>query len=228
MSAKSKSTKQPKTAKVFALVTESGLTKEEMAAAQRIADCSVEAVRAYEAFKSVENEGVARFWELCDALRTPVVLPPHLKGVAGQDLPPAAMNGREITLLLLGLGEPKQRVTEWKRICTMPVEQYNQVRKLSLSKVQALGVARGTLKIEGEEVVSAKPETKTPERVTPTKAEYHKLSERAKVTLHELIQDAQEIKATNDDVPYQFEGTTVDGRKYVINIFVDQLPVKAQ
>ena len=224
MTAKSK--KKNVAPKTLALVNEQGLTQSELAAAVAIGQAAPAIVAAFADYRRAEGEFASRFWTLAETLRLPVAK----VGPTGS-LPALRLNGREVSLLLLSLGEIKQRVTEWKKVVEMDDDTYQKCRLAGFSKVETLGVARGSLAIEGEgedaeAVPVKKPDTETKK---PTKAKFHKLSKELAQLFHAIIQgdtDSPGVKATNDNVPFELEGTLADGRVYALRLFVDSKPVK--
>jgi len=234
MATKTKSEATEKKANTsLALVNEQGLTVAEASCGAGLVKACPAIVKAFDEYRSAENTYSSRFWSLAETLRMPQTVPvltPKLDGT--QPMLTQRLNGREITLLLLSLGELKQRVTEWKRVVEMDDESYLKCRIAGLSKVETLGVARGTLVIEGEgdeaEVVKvhkepAKSETK------PAEAKFHKFPKQCALLLHGVLEgdgDAPGPKATDDEIPYELNGTTADGRVYKVICYMDSKPVK--
>jgi len=65
------------------------------------------------------------------------------------------------------------------------------------------------------------------EAATPSKeVKYHKAPADFRELVHTLIGNAPGLKSHGDDVPYEFSGSTEDGREYSVRIFVDQAPQK--
>jgi len=222
-----KQEKKSAPSKDLVLKNDFGLTSAEMTAANNIASATPDVVKAHKAYRDAEGSFRSQFFELCEQLRKPIS---QLSG-KGELMPAMRMNGREVTLLLLSLGEPKQRVTEFKRIVEMDESLFEKARTLNLTKVQTLAVARGSAEIqEGEEGVEVVPTGRRDGKVkgTPTKAKFHKLPTALKTAIAAAIEgDAENpgLKATNDEVPYELMFTTKDGRKVLFHVFVDQSPV---
>lgn len=224
MSAKKKETK--KKSKDLLLVTESGLTQAELQASAIIAAQVPEMVAGFNAYRQAEGEFKARFWELAETLRKPVVL----KGPSGP-LPEHRLNGREVTLLLLGLGEIKQRVTEWKRVVEMDDALFAKCRELALSKIDTLKLARGSAVLDEKtgEVKGLTDGGKKTDPVTLKVASFHKLKKSIQELLHSMMAENPDApEATDDDTPYELSGATADGRDYLIRIFVDSIPTKPE
>jgi len=210
----------------LALTTENGMTQAELAASVAIQAQVPEMVKAFDAYRNAESEFKGKFWDLAESLRKPVAM----KASNGNELPLHRLNGREVTLLLLGLGEIKQRVTEWKRVVEMDDPTYDRCRKLSLPKLDTLKIARGSAVINDEDEVEPVGGTtnadgkKSGGTKEPT---FHKFNKGFADSLHVLMAEHTNApKASNDDVPYALEGVTTDGRDYLIHIFVDAQPVK--
>jgi hypothetical protein len=216
-------------AKTLVLVNNLGLSESEMAASVALAKAVPNVVKSYQEFKDAQGAFVSRFWRFVHELRQPVSL---MAADGKTPLPPVKLNGREITLLVRGLGEPAPRASEFKVMAEMSEDLYQRAVALSLPRVDALKVARGTLEIqEGEDgesqlVPSAKAKKVNP--VTPTKAEYHKAPAEFRNEMQALIAKYSELKSFGDDVPYEFSGATSDGREYAVRIFIDQAPQKAK
>jgi len=235
MATKSKNTsaKVIKATPSLALVNEQGLTVTEATCGANLVKACPSIVAAFEEYRNAENTYSSRFWSLAESLRTPQsvpVLTPKLDGT--QTTVTQRLNGREVTLLLLSLGEVKQRVTEWKRVIEMDDETYLKCRVAGLSKVETLGVARGTLAIEGEgeeaEAVKVHKEPAEP-AAKVTEAKSHKFPKQCALLLHGVIEgdpDAIGPKATDDEIPYELSGMTADGRVYKVICYVDSKPVK--
>jgi len=222
MSAKTKKGKSVE----LSLTTENGLTQAELEASVQIQKQVPEMVDAFDTYKGAEGQFKKSFWELADALRKPVTL----KASNGNELPTHRLNGREVTLLLLGLGEIKQRVTEWKRVIEMDDASYDHCRQLSLPKLDTLKIARGSavLTDEGEVVPVGETTNEDGKKAGGKKeASYHKFQKAfVDILMQTFSEHAQAPKASNDDVPYELSLRTVDGRDILIHVFVDDVPVK--
>jgi len=222
-----KKTKVKAPAKPLVLTNELGLSELEMAASVAIAKAAPKVVETYKTFKAAQDQFVSRFWQFAHELRQPVALP-SLDGKGF--LAPMKLNGREITLLVRGLGEPASRASEFKAIAEMDEELYQKAVAMSLGRWDALKVARGTLEITegegGELELAPTAKTKKKEPATATAAEYHKAPAPFREAVHALLESHLNVKAHGDDVPYEFSGTTTDGREYQVRIFVDQAPQK--
>lgn len=224
MTAKPAKAKAKSKARELTLVNDQGATVDELKAGTNLAKQLPEVAEKWREYKTTEDNLRLRFWAFIDNLREPKVL----TGPAGP-MPAHRLNGREVTLLMLGLGEIKQRATEVKTLVEMDDAQFAAVRKLSLSKIEALKVARGSLELEtnekGEPTGVKEPKAAgspaTP-NANPTK---HNAPKEFKEAIHELIQKTDKLKATDDEVPYEFTGMTTDGRDYQVRIFVDSVPV---
>jgi len=221
--------KKPKAPKTLVLVNEQGLTVEEVKRATMLQSAAQDVVTSFTAYRMAEGEFKSRFWSLAESLRKPVVL------TVGGAVVTRKLESEEITLLLLNLGEIKQRVTEWKRIAEMDEETYAKCRKGLLSKVETLGVARGSLElVEGEggaiEAKSKKSEDKKP-AATATEPEYHKLPKNIAGQFHDIITGGAAglgLKAQKDGVPYELKGQRSDGSTYLLRLFVDAAAVKPE
>lgn len=221
-----------------------GATELEFQAGCNLARQLPDLVKSYVEFREAENAVRSRFFTLSDMLRKPVELPTtDGKG----KLPAQKLNGREITLFLLAMGEIKQRATEFKAVAEMKDEDYNAVRTLALSKLETLKVARGTLAIErdasGNPVGVKDPvaalaagagdpatEAETgaaPGTATPRAPQFHRVAPDLIAAIHGLIDaNPDAFKAQADGVPYEFKGATADGREYQFTLFVSALAVK--
>jgi len=222
MSAKT-AKKKAAPSKALELVTENGATAAELAAGVKIAEQLKEVSASWKDYKATEDNARVKFWTFVDNLRKPQVL----AGPAGP-LPAHRLNEREVTLLMLGLGEVKQRATEYKTLVTMDDTAYAAARKLSLSKIDTLRLARGTIEVVEEkgELVVKDPKKEPVDRVTPNATpEYHKVPAKFKELFHELLVGDKGVKPTDDDIPYEFNGMTADGREYMFRLFVDSVPV---
>lgn len=221
---------------------ENGATENEFNAGCLIAKQLPGAVQAYAEFKAAESSTRSRFFTFMDKLREQVVLKALPGDPRSNDLPPHRLNGREVQTLMFALGEPKQRVTEFKRVHEMPDELYAAARKLCLSKIETLALARGTKLLEkaadGEPVKLVEAKAATPPSDNPDtgdgskgkpveKPSYHRFDNHAAEAFHDLVVVfAAVLPATSDSVPYQIKGMTTDGREYVLNLFVDSVPLK--
>lgn len=190
-----------------------------------IAQCPV-IVAAFRQYQEGETLFRSRFFDLVQNLRAPVVI----NDKDGKSQAARRLTGSEAVVLLRGLGEIKQRVTEWKRVVEMTDEDFAACMKLNLTKLETLQVARGSLLLEEGEDGEIKPvklakSTEPSAKATP--AAFHKFQSAMQVALAELLDGEcfKVLKATNDDVPYEFKYSRQDGTEFLINIFVDRKPV---
>jgi len=226
MSNKPKSNKKEKP---LALVNENGLTVGEATLAKSLEQQCPKIAEAFKQYQQAEGEFRSRFWSLAEALRQPQVI----NGPSGPRAA-ARLTGRQITVLLLSLGEIKQRVTEWKRVVEMDDETYEKCRLAGFSKVETLGIARGSLVItgEGEEAKAEKlassasgEEGASEAPSKPAEPTFHRIPKGVATIIHALITDNHSLKATDDEIPYELKGKTSDGRNYQVTIFVDSVAV---
>jgi len=209
----------------LATVDANGLNESEAKASKLMAEQVPEVVAAFKDYREGERTYLSRFWTLAETLRKPVTL----KAPGGKELPPHRLNGREVTILLLGLGEHKVRVSEWKRVVEMDDDAFALCRKHQVSKVETLAAARGTLLLEeGDDgqlketnVKKAKP------TATETEAKSHRFPKDLMEKLHTAISESA-IKPSNDDIPYVMKGKCDDGREYLVHVYLDRAPTKAE
>jgi len=233
------SKKKPAKEKNIILRNEQGATVLEMQAGKAIADRVPEVVQAYADYSDASSTANSKFWTFCDVLRKPVggvpAREPAKDPVTGVEIPgfaaipPRPLNGREVTLLMLSLGLIKQRATEYKAIAEMPVAHYEFCREKAISKDLSLKVAWGSVEVieAGGKVTAIKPpEKKAPSApAKPVKAKFHKFPKGVQAALL-IACEAPELKATNDEIPYETEIALADGREFKVIIFVDAKPVK--
>jgi len=230
MSSKKNASAVAKAEKALALVNDVGLTQTEAAEANVLLQMFPGIKPAIKELREAEVTLKSRFWSFVEVLRLPV----RIDSVAqkeGSIVVPArdrTLSGDEITLALLALGEPKQRVTEWRRIATMDAETYRKCRLGELSKIEALGVARGALLLEEKDgkIEAVKKETEEkPDPAKPLKAKYHKMPKAIQTA---ILAATEPLRATDDEIPYELEIETADGREMLIRIFVDSKPVSTK
>lgn len=80
--------------------------------------------------KEAEGRLAQKYFRLCEALREP-----------GEGM---KLNGKEITLLLLGLGYRKQRVTEFRRVIEVADDVWENYKKNVIGFKAVLAIARGS------------------------------------------------------------------------------------
>jgi len=219
------------------LKNEQGATAVELAEGKKIADKVPGIVAAFADYTDANNVAASKFWTFCDELRKPVggvsAVPPReengkqIPGIA--EVPAVKLNGREVTLLMLSLGQIKQRATEYKAIAEMPVKLYEFCRAKAVSKDLSLKAARGSAEVievggEIKEIKAPEKKVKT-DPVKPVKAKFHKFPKGVQAALL-LALEAPELKATNDEIPYETEVELADGREFKVIIFADSKPVK--
>jgi len=220
--------------KTLTLVTsDNGATTEQLQAGNEILKKVPGLKKAFEDYVGIATKANAKFWQLCDLFRKPVEI---AKGAS------KTLDGAEVTNAMLALGANKARAAEMKALCGLGIGEYEFIREHAMSKDDALKIARGSVKLiagpDGKLQLPAPvappaagtppppPPAGTPPPPPPAET-YHKCHDTFRARFHDLMQLEIAPKPTDDDVNYTFNGETADGKKYLVRIFVDSVPVGA-
>lgn len=106
------------------LVNENGLTEIQLGLAKQIAEKFSTAATLAEGVLVEEVNLKTKYVTLCDELRK------------------TGMNGKELTLLLLFKGHKKTRVSEIKKICSLPQEVFDKYLTGDIGRAMAIKIAR--------------------------------------------------------------------------------------
>lgn len=110
--------------KTLTIVNEFGLSQEQMGLAKQLIEKHEKLAQLAEGVLADEVGLKTKYVQLCDELRK------------------SGMNGKELTLLLIAKGHKKTRVSEIKKICSLPQEVFDRYLNGDIGRNMAIKIAR--------------------------------------------------------------------------------------
>jgi len=180
------------------LVNETGLSEIQMGLAKELINKHPAIAELAEKVIGQEKELKTYYVKLCDELRK------------------SGMNGKELTLLLLAKGHVKSRVSEIKKICSLPQEVFDKYVAGNIGRNMAVKIARtGVQNVEEAVVVGHQDEAGSANSQTPVSGSVVNL-----LPEKELGAIKTALKKTQISIGKHVGQVTIGGRDYNISIVV--------
>lgn len=210
-----KTSKTVKPAEFVLVAPDTGLTQVQRVQAQELSDKFPQIAIAYKKVKEQENNLRGKWFSFCDLLREPSKS--------------AKLNGREMTLLLLSLGERKQRATEIIKAISVDDDVWAKYKANVIGFKAILQIARHGEAESPAGSAEAENDTETPPAPEKDKPVIKTLPKVLQDMLAEYLGANVAIMEPTGKGYYEFSyASTVNGhgRKFTVAIEVDDVAAK--